>query len=423
MWKLSRDAGAAREYSLTRMHQVDASAATSLLALIDANIAQRTLLFGSLPPAGRDLNLLVASDDCEKLAATLEAHGFVSHDSRLIRFSGATVDAVDLTRSDAWRLPPHELASLLSEGQPLGDTRRIVTPAPHHELLILARSIGNRGGRLDDTRRARIAAALRVDPRAWDIARERADQWGAARELESVKRLYSEQSVTSKGRRSPRPARTRIVSLSGLDGAGKSSQSARLVATLDRLGCRTVTVWAPSSQLSLRAAVNPVRRLLGAGPRRSGPADSSPDFRPSQYPAVVVHAWAFVLGVAVAAGLWRAVAPHLGRGRVVVFDRSGLDFAVFLRYRHGNGRRFRLQLALLRALSPTPVRSYLLDVSGATARRRKLDQYSAAELSRQAELYREEAATFDTQVVDGERPPAEVSEVIAVDAWNALSRR
>lgn len=404
------------------MHQHDASAATSLLELIDANIVQPALLFGSLPPAGRDLDLLVAGDDSEKLATTLEAHGFVSHESRLIRFSGAEVDVVDLTRSDAWRLPSDELASLFSDARPLADTRRIVTPAPHHQLLILARRLGNRGGRLDDRRRARIEAALRLDPRAWERARDRADEWSAARAVERLERLYREQSAP-KVRRPPRPARTRIVSLSGLDGAGKSSQAVRLVATLDRLGFRPVIVWAPSSQLSLRAVVNPVRRLLGVGRRQSGAADTSPDFRPSQYPAVVAHAWAFVLGIAVAAGLWRAAAPHLGRGRVVVFDRYGLDFAVFLRYRHGNGRTFGLQLALLRALSPTPVRSYLLDVPGATARGRKVDQYSTAELSRQAELYRDEAARFGTQLVDGERPSDEISEVIAVDAWNALSHR
>jgi thymidylate kinase len=212
-----------------------------------------------------------------------------------------------------------------------------------------------------------------------------------------------------------------MISLSGLDGAGKSSQARLLADSLEQLGFSVVVEWAPARHPDLRLVSEPVRRLLRIGRRSRASGRVNPDFRPTRYPAAVAHTWVAIQVIATVFAFWRGVAPHLGRGKVVVFDRYGLDFAVFLRYRHGSaGRAFRPQLRLLEALSPRPLRSYLLDVPAETAHRRKEDQYVLEELRRQAEVYREEVDLFGARRLDGEQTPNELFAAISREVWQAL---
>ncbi len=217
-----------------------------------------------------------------------------------------------------------------------------------------------------------------------------------------------------------KPARTQILAFSGLDGAGKSSQTQALASALERLGFQAAVEWAPSHALQLNFVANPVRRMLRVGKRSTAPGAVNPDLRPAELPAVVAHAWLTLQALATTVSLWRACLPHLGRGRIVVFDRYGLDYAVFMQYRHGAGRRFRFQTWLIRALSPRPRCAYLLDVSAETAIARKEEQYRVDELRHQSELYRKEAAAFGAARVDGELPHDDLCELIAQDVWRSL---
>src|SRR5438128_9414244 len=60
----------------------------------------------------------------------------------------------------------------------------------------------------------------------------------------------------------PRPGRGHVVSLSGLDGAGKSSQAAALCDELERLGYEAVVVWTP-------LGANPLVDRVSLGARRA----------------------------------------------------------------------------------------------------------------------------------------------------------
>jgi thymidylate kinase len=218
------------------------------------------------------------------------------------------------------------------------------------------------------------------------------------------------------------PGRTRIVTLSGVDGAGKSSQAKFLQETLERLGYDAVIEWSPAHAIGLDRLAGSVRRMLGYGSRSGLPDRVSPDFRPTSYPAVVVHAWVAVIAAATGLSLWRAVWPHLGRGRIVVFDRYGLDFAALLSYRHGARHNLRFQWWLLRAIAPRTLAGYFLDVEAEAAFTRKEDQYSLAELQRQTDLYRSLAPGFRVKRLDGEEPRDALARTIALDVWRRRER-
>lgn len=194
------------------------------------------------------------------------------------------------------------------------------------------------------------------------------------------------------------------IAFSGLDGAGKTSQAHALCDALEVRGLEPVVEWAPALQLNLRFLANPVRRLLRLGPRADAPPSlSNPDLRPAHDPTVIAHGWAVIQVFAIALSLWRSWLRHAFRGRVVILDRQSLDFAVFLLYRHGAGRRLP-ELRFLRLLAPRPSVAFLLDISAETAWGRKPEQFSVEELRAQSELYRRLAPVFGVEVLDGERP-------------------
>ncbi|MDP9071205.1 MAG: nucleotidyltransferase family protein, partial [Actinomycetota bacterium] len=155
----------------------------SVLELIDSAVAGRVLLFGSLPPGGRDLDVLARPPEWRAIAAVLEREGFVGRGGTWVRFRRCTAEAVDLVATREWALGPSELAALWAEATPVGGARNVARPSPRHLLLILARQLVEGDGRLSATRRSRISAALAEDPEAWYRARAAAGPWGASRAL------------------------------------------------------------------------------------------------------------------------------------------------------------------------------------------------------------------------------------------------
>jgi thymidylate kinase len=103
----------------------------------------------------------------------------------------------------------------------------------------------------------------------------------------------------------------------------------------------------------------------------------------------------------------------------VVCDRFTLDSVVHMRYAYGEHRSFRLQEALIRALSPRPRRSYFLDVPPEVASTRKQD-FPLEENATRARLYSEERPRFGAVVLDGERPREDLCAEIAADVWGLL---
>lgn len=419
---------------------------------IDALLTEAAIVFGSLPPSGRDLDLLVRTATAhQQINHALADAGFRNARSQWVRFDGCESSSVDVILVSQWNLGKGEEDALFDQTLPIDGYRYLKQPVPHHTLLILARRVAA-GSLLDDKKRARIRSALVADPAAWDEAHKCAPAWQAAEALLLLERYYKTgippslrrrvmaatvdappshqgdallRSLRRNLRRSPVGF---VVTLSGLDGSGKSSQAEALRKTLDTLGHDAIVVW---SRLAYNPTLNflavPAKRALlffGGVRKRTGAADAQgtrtvgKELRRES--ALLTWIWAAVVAFINGATHRRIVRYHLSRGRAVICDRYILDSAVHLRYRYGAERSLRLQKAIVQALSPKPAAAFYLDVDAQVALERKQEQYDIDQLTLQADLYREEAGALDVRRLDGTETTDRLCEEIAAAVWGAI---
>ncbi len=394
---------------------VDRDRLLELVRRVDEALPGRAVVFGSLPPEGRDLDVIARPAEADAVARALDAAGLERKGESWALLADCSAYLVELARADAWGAP----AELFDEATPLEHCTNLCAPAPHHAALLLARVVDRSGGGLSAKRRARLDAVLGRDPGALEEARRHAPAWRAERELAALDALHSGDEEPRR-RRLPRLRRGAVVTLSGLDGAGKSSQATALREALDRLGVDAVVIWAPVEGHPLLNLVGrPLKRLLGRDPSSSvmsAPAAGGSGGGGS----AARRLWTTFVTLVHAAEQRRLAFPHLARGRVVVFDRHVLDAVVRLRFTYGDTGGFRLQKTLIRLVSPRARLAYYLEIRPETSLARKDDVWSLAELSRHAELYREELPGLGVRRLDGERPREELCAEIARDVWRAL---
>jgi thymidylate kinase len=398
--------------------------------LIDAAAPEPVLVIGSVPPAGRDLDLLVRPAAATALASLLCGNDFHRRRAHVwVRFADGSAEIVELIPTDSLKLDEDQVERLFAEARPIEGFDSLLRPAAHHRLLMAARRVAGEA-RLDAKRRR---AATEPDEEAWRLARELAPAWQAQTALIELGQALSDAPprswwLRSTAARVDRYRRGAVIAISGLDGSGKSTQVERLVETLTKLGYPTVSVWTSLvAHPSLSKVAAPLRALIGQ--RRHPPGveelwppageDDDPVTRLRERRPGLQMAW--VTFVAAMNAWWqlRAVRPHVLRGRIVICDRYMLDSLVHMRYRYGSQRRYRLQLAIIRLLSPKPLRSYLLDVSPETARARNRE-YTHAQIELRARLYREEYEALEVKRLDGERSRDDLSAQIAFEVWSAL---
>jgi thymidylate kinase len=227
-----------------------------------------------------------------------------------------------------------------------------------------------------------------------------------------------------------------VIALSGVDGAGKSSQAQALRDALVRLGHEAVVEytrfeWMTLTDNRLLTAIGGPWKVLArlAGrltSPRSGrgrpqePQHADPATRLRERSGAVTQAWVTVVALAHASTLRRATRGHLRAGRVVICDRYDLDLKVALRYRYGEQFGFAFQITLVRLLTRRPLRAYLLDVAPETAYARQPEQFGVAELTRQVHLYRDEHESLGVIRLDGERPREELCAELAGNVSSSL---
>ena len=431
----------------------------TLAAWVDEQLAGPVLVFGSPPPEGRDLDLLVRPEEEAVLAGWLRDQGFVEHGGEWVRFRDCSVESLDLVPVAQWSLPPDAVARLFDEARPIDGFRWLVRPAPRHLLVMLAQRAAESNGLLAGKKAARLERALAEDPQAWHGAAVEAPSWRATRALAALRAAHEKGRPLSHAERaaalaegpyaagrSPRRARARawrevlrrrrvdplLISFSGLDGAGKSSQATALAETLQRLGLDAEIQWTRLEWTTLwenhwlGVLAWPVRWGLrvASGARSLGRSESGGGDQ-TRFEAAAVRersdlisqVWVTVVALAHAAAQRRATRRPLRRGTIVVCDRYTLDAAVQLRFLYGESRPYRFQIDLMARLSPRPARAYLVDVPAEVAYGRKAEQFSLTDLTRQAELYRVEADRLGVRRLDGGRPREELCEEVARDVW------
>jgi thymidylate kinase len=402
--------------------------ATSVAATVDAAASGHVLVLGSLPPAGRDLDILARSPERDRIERALCAAGLLRKGSDFALFRACSAYGVELFAAEQF-LPQAALDDLFAQALPLRGFRALAQPAPAHALLILARLVVD-DGCLQPKRRSRLERILAEDPQAWQRAREAAPSWHATRALALLERAavagkpvpLAERLRALGPRALPLPRRGLLVALSGIDGAGKSSQARWLAESLTALGVDVEVVWNDllgNRVLNLLGA--PPKALLQLAGRRSermARYDDAPPSSDAPTASAIRGIWSTIVTLANAVEQRIMATRSIGRNRVIVFDRSPLDLAVRMQVLYR--ANVEMQRRLVRLAAPRPDLAFLLDIPAEVSLARKSDIWLPSQLMEQTTLYRALAPRFGVQQLDGQRPPDEIAAEIACEAWLAL---
>lgn len=234
----------------------------------------------------------------------------------------------------------------------------------------------------------------------------------------------------------PRPRRNQVrISFSGLDGAGKTRQIDALVAALQREHSVEV-LWVPV-KIWPESLLNrlPAGFRSRMGPGRQVPADASasadpdPGLNPERALGTTRERrtrasflwWAVATFAAVTCGLSLRRRASASTADVVVLDRYRLDTVVKLQfwYSEVSGRWLS---RIVSFLAPAPDVELLLRVAPEVAYARKPEQWSIAQLSRQARLYDVLAGAEPGRVavIDAQDDPHSIADKVAAEVGMAL---
>jgi thymidylate kinase len=425
-----------------------------LLQTIGERFGDAVVLWRGDDLSGSDVDLLAQDEIADQLAALLFDTGLTPAPAEPghVVWSGAGLP-VDVLRASSW--PPWypALAGVLARavrdgpgppvasredrllmlaaeavnGRPLGKVARraralLDGPGAARRLADLAGSEGERSlGRLvaDPDR---LAAAARRDrlpyPRALAVAvRSRAARAVlAARLAARLRRAHGRQGATAHRSPMPRAQRPLLITVSGMDGAGKSTVVEAIARHLQRSGLPAEVAWArlgSEGELLNRLAL-PVKRAL----RRQGTiADPVAAGGPSVTRVQDAReasgrrrplSWLWILLVAIVnARSYRHSALARRAGVNIVCDRWAIDAVVDLELRYGEHRAAR---AALRRLPPRPDLTLLLSLDAATAAARKPGDQAERVLREMERLYAARAAEDAIAVVDATAPRDRVRE-------------
>ena len=402
----------------------------TLAKLLDGALDERVLIFGSLPPVARDLDVLARPREAAALAAFLAEQGFIAHHGAWVHFHDCTVDALDLVSTEEFGADAEATQTAFAAAVPLQGFECLARPAPWHVLLLIARHNESSGGELSAKRRARIDSVLAEEGDAWSLAATRAEEWQAQTALAALRALWAEKPSPQRRRQASRP---HVVALSGVDGAGKTTQVDALKLSLERLGIETEEEyvrleWTTLTQNPLLNVVaTPVKALVRLGRRlahgvpgsTTGEDDSARSIRKRN--PVIRNGWVLVIALAHAWAQRKVGRPR--RADVVICTRYTLDAIVALRFGYVADRPLRLAAGLLRKLSPRPLRAYYLNVDAEVAFARRAEQFGLPELERLTALYRQECEANNVVSLDGTAPRKALCETIALDVWSAVVGR
>lgn len=233
-----------------------------------------------------------------------------------------------------------------------------------------------------------------------------------------------------------RPRQLRVA-FCGIDGAGKSTQVALLVANLQRVGIRAQASWTrigngasapvealariaqrllPSGAHSFQATRAAAGRATASGP---DPQEALPGVAPPRTRRGLLG-WGWALAVTLDYLARSRAAARRASGAVLVLDRALPDALVELQDDYGVALRLTLQRRLLTWFTPQPQITCYLRLPGAVAKARKDDMFTAAELDLQILAYEQELAALEGVIaLDAQRPPGE----LALEALRAVASR
>lgn len=420
---------------------MDPAAVELVLEGISRDVGTHLLLWRGEDLTGNDLDVVVLPGGGAPVARALRAAGLVpapQDPGRVLWRRLPDLDVVvDVLADHAWPAMYPPLPDVRRRAAP--GTLGLLVAAPVDRVLVHAaeavagrpwsrcatrvRSVLEASGEAAEV----LAAARAVDPAlgriaglAWSGEPATAEHLGAgevARALAGSPRARRAARTRLVGEPVTRPAtppvaRPRMIALSGMDGAGKSTASLALLDHFERLDEAALVHWTRvGADLGVLVHVGRIaRRLLRRDRSVSVVVEDASDAAASRS-AVPERGGGLLDGVwvlAVALSSVRA-ARHAGRlrrsGVHVVCDRWLLDALVDLRLRYG---RHRVAEWLLRRGFPRPDVAVLLRVEARAAAVRKPGDQPLVVLEAMARLYDELTPRAGVVVVDAARADTDV---------------
>jgi thymidylate kinase len=434
---------------------------------IDAVVGAPVLLTEAMRPHGKDLDLIARPREFEAVAAYLGAEGFNPWRRTWARFGPDAAEAVELSPAKGWGpRRDHDGEALFVDHVPLAGYRHLVRPGAAVQLVLIAQSLLVRRGALPAGKRRRASEALRASgDEVWKRAAEIAAPLHLIGPLKMLQRLLAQQEWTPRQRvvqvtralvdtpltgmvpvvRQVLPHRIRpvLVSLSGPDGSGKSTQTVCLTQGLRAVGVEAASAWAPTTlrpplPRALRAVSDRWRRepaVVGT-PASTAPASAASASKittalqgaagerarsASRLARIAEHAWITGAALSNARAMWMPVWHHR-RASVLVLDRFVIDADAKLVYWYGHrrGADIEVERRLFTMLAPTSDVTVLLKVRPETNHQRRQDEFDLDQFNTFWRIYAELASAGGVDVVDAERPLADVSVDVAETVWRRL---
>jgi thymidylate kinase len=209
--------------------------------------------------------------------------------------------------------------------------------------------------------------------------------------------------------------RGRLISFSGIDGSGKTTQVKLLEKQLKQDGIDTLKMWSRWRPLLSLPLLQVLRR---AGLVRVHRADflSIVEFEEPKNDAIA-SLWCFATQLENFLKTSLKVFFPLTLGRTVICDRYALDLLVDgMSDLHDPSTRMRLGFKLLRLL-PRPDQAFLIDIDAEAAYGRKPDLPSISHNVERIRLYLNLCMQAGVKVMDGRRSPGTIHQ----EVWSLVS--
>jgi dTMP kinase len=210
-----------------------------------------------------------------------------------------------------------------------------------------------------------------------------------------------------------------LITLSGIDGSGKTTQAHALQSAFHVCHLHANHVWSRGGS----ARWLQLLRLRRKSPAEAGeqlPQEQKVRLRQERFRSRWLRwGWSWLTAIELLLKYTREVTLPLLLGRVVICDRyiydTFADWAAYFR----EPVHERLAARLLRLLTPTPAVRYWLDVPAELAQKRSPEQLPANFLQAQANAYRQMTAQHGLQRREGASSKDEVADQIV---YEVLSR-